>query len=255
MDFVIQKTAGFNCRLHFHVILRLLLVLAVLISVPSMQASAESQPIGIEISYSVRFGDLEIGESVRTVVNGNDGHAYAEHKVSVGALLKFLGEDSYTQNSSFKFVDGTVIPVSFQVTNESGNEIAVAKFDWVNQKIVFGNGNSVDMPKRPVLDWESWYVSLMLTPTEELQNQRTTIVEQNRIKTYDYQAATPGQTQFKGDTVDTVTIKMQDINDGRRSYVVWIYPQLHNIPVRIDKIKQNQQISFVATSFDWVYPE
>ena len=254
MNFVIQMIAGFKNRSHFVITLHLF-ALAVLISVLSMQASAESERIGIEISYSVRFGDVEIGKSVRTVVNGNDGYAYAKHKVSVGPLLKLLGEDSYTQISGFRFVDGAVMPVAFEVTNESGKEIASAKFDWANQKILFGNGNNIDMPELTVLDWESWYVSLILTPTERLQNQRATIVEQNRIKTYEYQSAIPRQTQFKGDTVDTVTIKMQDVNDGRRSYVVWIYPQLNNIPVRIDKIKKNQQISFVATSFDWVYSE
>ena len=231
------------------------LVLAIVIVSPSMQVAAEPQPIGVEIRYSVLYGTSEIGKSVRAVVRGNDGLVGAKHIVRVGPLLKLMGEDSYTQISAFRFVDGVIRPIAFEVTDESGNKKASAKFDWNDQKIRFANGGSVEIPEHSVLDWESWYVSLILIPAQNLANRRVSIVEQNRIKVYEYQQPTSQQIQYKGETVDAVKIKMQDVNDGRRSYVVWIYPQLHNIPIRIDKVKKNQKISFVATSFDWVYPE
>ncbi len=219
------------------------------------QSWAETQPIGIEVRYSIVYGDLEIGKSVRTVVNGNDGSAYAEHHVKVSGLLRLLGEDSYTQRSAFQFRGSEVIPIAFKVTNESNNEIANGEFNWDDQTVVLGNGTVVDMPGHQILDWESWYVAMIIAHTEYLENQRVTIVEQERLRTYVYQDARPDQLEFRGEAVDTIRIKMQDVNDGRRSYVVWISPQLHNIPVRIDKVKKSQRISFVAKSFDWVYSE
>ncbi len=216
---------------------------------------AESQPIGIEVRYSIVYGDLEIGKSFRTVVNGNDGFGYAEHRVQVSGLLRLLGEDSYTQRSAFQFRGSEVIPITFKVTNESNSEIANGDFNWDDQTVVLGNGTVIDMPEHRILDWESWYVAMIIARTEHLENQRVTIVEQERLRTYVYQDAQPDQLEFRGEAVDTIRIKMQDVNDGRRSYVVWISPHLHNIPVRIDKVKKTQRISFVAKSFDWVYPE
>ncbi len=227
----------------------------ILVAVSFNQLWAESKPIGIEVRYSVVYGDLEIGKSVRTVVNGNDGFAYAVHSLQVSGLLRLLGEESYTQRSAFRFQGNKVMPIAFKVTNESNNEIANGEFNWDIQTVTLGNGNIIDMPEHEILDWESWYVAMIIARTEDLEKQRVTIVEQERLRTYDYQGAQPDQLEFRGEAVNTIRIKMQDVNDGRRSYVVWISPQLHNIPVRIDKVKKGQRVSFVAKSFDWVYPE
>ena len=48
---------------------------------------------------------------------------------------------------------------------------------------------------------------------------------------------------------------MQDVDSKTRKYVVWVYPELHNVPIRIDKIKKGQVVSFIATLFEFVYPE
>lgn len=232
-----------------------LTALLVLIAIAFDQSWADSQQIGIEVRYSVIYGDLQIGKSVRTVVNGNDGYAYAEHRVQVSGLLRLLGEESFTQRSILRFDGNEVFPVSFKVTNDSGNVVADAQFNWEEQTVVLGNGNIIEMPEHRILDWESWYVAMITSRTEDLESQRVTIVEQDKLRTYEYQGAQPDQLEFKGETVDTIRIKMQDVNNNRRSYVFWISPQLHNVPIRIDKVKKSQKISFVAKSFNWVYSE
>ncbi|MDE0309397.1 MAG: DUF3108 domain-containing protein [Acidiferrobacterales bacterium] len=230
-----------------------LIVLSILTAVTLDQPQAETQPIGIKVRFAVLYGDLKIGESIRTVVNGNDGYTYAEHRVQVGGLLRLLGEESYTQESTFQFHGTEVVPIQFKVMDESKNEVANGQFNWDDRTVVFGNGTTIDMPEHRILDWESWYVTMINSQTRDLESQRVTVVENNRVRTYEYQDVQPEQIDFQGETVDTIRIKLQDVNDGRRSYDVWISPQVLNLPLRIDKIKKSQRISFVARSFDWVY--
>lgn len=229
--------------------------LLILIVFPFGLISADTEPVGFQVKYSIYFGDLKIGNSIRTVVNGNDGNIYAEHDVRAGGLLRLLGEDSYIQRSTLQYSGDEVIPIAFKITNESNNEVASAEFDWTNRKVLFGSGKVFDMPDHQTVDWESWYVQLILRRTESLENQYMTVVEQSRLRSYVFQDAVPEQINFRGNTVDAVKITMQDVDSKTRKYVVWVYPEMHNVPIRIDKIRKGQGVSFIATLFEFVYPE
>ena len=255
MNFALQRMIDKNGRCIKECLTARFVTFLILIAFPFGLISAETQPIGFQVKYKIHFGDLKIGNSTRTVVSGNDGNIYAEHVVRVGGLLRMLGEDSYTQKSTFQYSGNEVTPISFNITNDSNHEVASAEFDWTNRKVLFGNGKVFDMPAHQTLDWEAWYVQMVLKQTESLENQYMTIVEQSKLRSYVFQDAAPEQITFRGNTVDTVKITMQDVNRKNRKYVVWVYPELHNIPIRIDKIKKDQGVSFVATSFDIVYPE
>ena len=232
-----------------------LVTLLILVAFPFGLISAETEPVGFQVKYTIYFGDIKIGNSIRTVVNGKDGNIYAEHDVRAGGLLRLLGEDSYTERSTFQYSGNEVIPIAFKITNDSNHEVASAEFDWTDRKVLFGSGKVFDMPEHQTVDWESWYVQLILRRTESLENQYMTVVEQNRLRSYVFQDAVPEQITFRGNAVDTVKITMQDVNRKNRKYVVWVYPELHNIPIRIDKIKKGQGVSFIATLFEFVYPE
>ena len=111
------------------------------------------------------------------------------------------------------------------------------------------------MPDHQVLDWESWFVSLAVSDLDALEGKYVTIAEQSKTRTYQYGAPSSAELKLKGERVDTIKIRMQNTGDHRRSYDVWISPELHNVPIRIDKNKKSQKINFIITSFDWVYPE
>ena len=227
----------------------------ILMLLPYAESTAQSQPIGFQVQYKVYYGDLNIGTSTRKVVGGADGLSYSEHRVKSGKLLEMLGEKSYVQRTTIQVSQSGVKPVEFNVTNWSDVEIARVDFDWDNRKIQFSGGNSAGMPDHQVLDWESWFVSLAVSDLDALEGKYVTIAEQSKTRTYQYGAPSSAELKLKGERVDTIKIRMQNTGDHRRSYDVWISPELHNVPIRIDKNKKSQKINFIITSFDWVYPE
>ena len=233
----------------------LLFAALVLILLPYAESIAQSQPIGFQVQYKVYYGDLHIGTSTRKIVSGADGLSYAEHRVKSGKLLEMLGERSFVQRTTIQVSQTGVNPVEFNVSNWSDVEIARVDFDWDNRKIQFSGGNSADMPDHQVLDWESWFVSLAVSDIGALEGKYVTIAEQNKTRTYQYGAPSSAELELKGERVDTIKIKMQNTGDHRRSYDVWISPELHNVPIRIDKNKKSQKINFIIASFDWIYPE
>ncbi len=230
-------------------------VIAFVFSALTSLASAESDPIGFKVRYGVFYGDLEIGSSKRRIVQGAEGNTESEHQFQARGILKLLGEKSYTQNSVLQIVGTEVVPMGYEVLGESDQILFDASFDWTNREVTLTDGRRVGLPSHPVFDLESWYVSLMVGQPDRLEDQTITIIERDKRRTYMYKTIEAQQIDVKGETVDAVHFRLQDVKDERRRYEVWVTPGFHNLPVRIDKIRKNQTVSFKMKAFEWVYPQ
>ena len=233
---------------------KLMLYVTALILIPftaKIADAAQSGIHGFQAEYSIQYGDAVLGKASRTVSNEGDGISVSTFNVVPGSLLVLFGESSYKQRSFFKVSESRATSIAFEITNSKNKGSDSAKFDWSAGKIELGNGKSLKMPEGEVYDFESWHASLMIADPQELDGQIISIVERNKLRTYLYESAQPEVLDIQGYPVNSVRVKLQDVDNWERGYTVWVVTEYRNIPFRIEKRKKGKTLRFELQALKW----
>ena len=213
--------------------------------------AAQSGIHGFQAEYSIQYGDSVLGKASRTVSNEGDGIFVSTFDVVPGQLLVLFGESAYRQQSVFKVRESRATSIAFEITNNKNKGSDSAKFDWSAGKIELGNGKRLQMPEGEVYDFESWHASLMIADPQELDGQIISIVERDKLRTYLYESAQPEVLDIQGYPVNSVRVKLQDVDNWERGYTVWVVTAYRNIPVRIEKHKKGRTLKFELQALNW----
>ena len=233
---------------------KLMLYVTALILIPftaKIADAAQSGIHGFQAEYSIQYGDAVVGIASRTVSNENDGASVSTFDVVPGQLLVLFGESAYRQQSVFIVRESRATSVAFEIKGKKNKDSYSAKFYWIAGEIELGNGKSLKIPEGDVYDIESWHASLMLADPQELEGQIISIVERDRLRTYLYESAQPEVLDIQGYSVNSVRVKLQDVDNWERGYTVWVVTEYRNIPFRIEKRKKGQTLRFELQALKW----
>ncbi len=227
-----------------------------------VQSSATAQqfdPPQFDVSYAVIFDGIDAGMSRRSFRKDASGVVSVAHVLEVNSLLQMLGADPLRHIMAASILpDGRVMPQRFFYSDESeGKGLSEAIFDWESRQLIVEGGkyanSRVELPQADeVLDWESWYLSLLLRPVQSFAGQKVAIAEIDGIKKYTYGKVTAETLNTAVGAFEVHKLSMTRDDRKNRGFTVWLAPELANLPVKIQRKRKDRVSELNITQVDWI---
>lgn len=213
-------------------------------------AAHASETNGYKATYIVDLDGFMLGVSERTVEAGDNFIVTSTHVLEPQGLAELLGETRYTDVSRMDLSDNRIRTMSSRRDAKSSSDSYSAQFDWDGRIIRFSSGNEISMPQQNVYDFESWFMLLMLYPDElQVGNVLSILERENRLRSYEVVKNDTDSIDFKGQMIDTLRIRLRDIQDSDRGFTAWIVPQYYNLVLELVKQKGSTELRFTMESF------
>ena len=205
--------------------------------------ASDSQTIEYRAIYKIELRGLEIGTGIRKVSNQDDGILEITHVINPNNLAALLGERPLKQVTRVFQKESSFIPLSYQVL-EDENILTSVRFDWNRNYLIYENKDNLSIPDNPIFDFESWVLFISSEPSQDRRYQIVSLVGPKRVKTFQYLPLEKERISVTGESVETWKIKIAEINNEQRGYIVWIAPSLKNVPVKLSKFKGKSALNF-----------
>jgi hypothetical protein len=222
--------------------LRTLAFLSLLI--PALASAADTLSARSD-RYQVQWGSISLGEgTIRLTPLGGDCYRYESITDPVSLVRWTYGAPRET--SEFCLVGGQVRAQRFAFQNDKRSKDSFSlEFDWKNSVVrVLANGELSQRPiEGPVYDrfvireaarlWAKQHAGDTGKPEASF-----TMVEDDRIRTYRF--AITGR-----ETVDVPagrfeTLRVERVDNPRKSYRYWLAPSRDYLPVKIEHLKDGK---------------
>lgn len=208
-----------------------------------------SLPAPLELTYTLRYGALEVGRVVKTLKRTATG-TYEFHSRSkpLGAAKMFTSVQ-WLEEGEFEIHQGQVRPLSFleyRVGADKPHRHS-ARFDWKAQKIIYANGVSLALPPN-TQDQGSLLFAFMLHPPTAGGEQIIHVSTGKKLGVYRYTYAGSETLKTALGTLKTTRIKRPASGQDDESFRIWLAPERNNVPVRITTQKRGQETSLELES-------
>lgn len=214
-----------------------------LLSFTQHSIATDSKTIEYRAVYKIELRGLEIGTGIRKVSKQDDGILEITHAINPNNIAALLGERPQKQVTRIFQKDSSFIPHSYQVL-EDENILTSVRFDWDRNYLIYENKENISIPNNPIFDFESWILFISSEPSQDRRDQIVSLVEPNRVKTFQYSPLEKELISITGESVETWKIKIAEIDNEQRGFIVWIAASLENVPVKLSKFKGESVLSF-----------
>jgi len=211
------------------------LVLLLLAAVPAVQAD----PIDLKpfrANYIAEWKGMTAASStVELQKAGDDTYTYSSVNSARG-VFRMAFPDALTQISTFRIVDGRVLPLTFRGTDEKERPINLT-FDWQKKRVTgVAKERDVDLE---LPDGAQDAMSLQIASLRNLAsgNLKGTVwmIDATKLKEYELHLEGNARISTELGELDTViyTSKRHDSGNYTRT---WVAPALGYLPVRAERI-------------------
>jgi hypothetical protein len=201
--------------------------------------AAHADPIDLKpfrASYVAEWKGMSAASStVELLRSGADTYTYSSVNSARG-LFRMAFPDALTQISTFKIVDGRVLPQTFRGTDEKERPIDL-NFDWQKKRVSgVAKGRDVDLE---LPDGAQDAMSLQIASLRNLAsgNLKGTVwmIDATKLKEYELHLEGNARIETALGELDTViyTSKRQNSESFTRT---WVAPALGYLPVRAERI-------------------
>lgn len=201
-------------------------------------------PATLELSYSLRYGGLDVGRVVKTLKRtAEGGYEYRSHSRPLGAAKMFTSVQWF-EEGEFEIHQGRVRPLSFleyRVGADKPHRHS-AFFDWKAQKINYAHGVNLALPTN-TQDQGSLLFAFMLHPPTAGGEQIIHVSSGKKLRVYRYVFAGKDTLKTALGTLKTIRIERPATNQEDESFQIWLATERNNIPVRITTQKRGQETS------------
>ena len=203
----------------------------------------------LELTYTLRYGGLEVGRVVKTLKRSATGtHELRSHSKPLGAAKMFTSVQWY-EEGEFEIVQDRVRPLSFleyRVGADKPHRHS-ARFDWKAQKINYAHGASLALPP-DTQDQGSLLFAFMLHPPAAGREQTIHVSSGKKLRVYRYKHAGSETLKTALGTLKTTRIERLTSGPDNESFRIWLAPERANIPVRITTQKRGQETTLELES-------
>jgi hypothetical protein len=181
---------------------------------------------------------------------GGDTYTYASSNSARG-LFRMAFPDALTQTSTFKLVDGRVVPLSFRGTDEKERPIDL-KFDWANKRVTGAAKDRVvdlELPEGTQDAMSLQIASMRNLATGKLQGS-VWMIDANKLKEYELRLEGNARIETELGELDTVVYVSQRKNTDRYTKT-WVAPVLGYLPVKAESVRGKKvEVTLRIQSFD-----
>lgn len=221
--------------------MRLLERVCLLIALGSGLAHAD--PVDLKpfrASYTIEWKGLTAGSSTfefRQV--GPDTYSYSSTNVARG-MFRLAFSDTITQTSTFRIVDGRVVPMTFRGSDEKERPTDLT-FDWQRKRVTgTAKGHAVDLelPDGAQDPMSLQIASLRSLATSNLQG-AVHLVDSDKLKDYELRLEGNARIDTELGTLDTVIYTSRNAT-GDRVTRTWVAPALGYLPVKAERVRDRK---------------
>ena len=171
--------------------------------------------------------------------NGNDTYTYESVNKPRG-LFRMALPDSLLQASTFRIVDGRVVPISFRGSDEKERPIEL-KFDWNTRRVTGqAKGHAVDLELH---EGSQDPMSLQVASLRALASgnlvDRVWLVDSDKVKDYELRREGTAQVETALGKLDTVIYTSKRANSDTLTRT-WVAPALGYLPVKAERVKNGK---------------
>lgn len=203
-----------------------------------------SLPAPLELTYTLRYGGLEVGRMVKTLKRTATGsYEFRSHSKPLGAAKMFTSVEWF-EEGEFEIHQGRVRPLSFleyRVGADKPHRHS-ARFDWKAQKINYAHGVSLALPPN-TQDQGSLLFAFMLHPPTAGSEQTIQVSSGKKLRVYQYKHAGNETLKTGLGTLKTIRIERPASGQDEETFRIWLAPERNNVPVRITTQKRGQETS------------
>lgn len=226
-----------------------LFLLSIATGVTAGPVTPASLPASLELTYTLRYGGLEVGQVIKTLKRTATGsYEFRSHSKPLGAAKMFTSVEWF-EEGEFELHQGRVRPLSFleyRVGADKPHRHA-ARFDWKAQKINYAHGASLALPTN-TQDQGSLLFAFMLHPPTPGGEQSIHVSSGKKLRVYRYAHAGSETVNTVLGTLKTMRIKRPASDQKDESFDIWLAPERNNLPVRITTQKRGQETSLELES-------
>jgi hypothetical protein len=207
-------------------------------------ALASADPIDLkpfQATYTAQWKGMSAATSVLELRrSANDTYTYSTVNTPRG-LFRMALPDSLTQASTFKLVDGRVVPLNFRGSDEKERPIDLT-FDW-DRKRVTGKTRDHDVDIEIPVDAQDpmslQIASVRTLASGKLQEKVSLVDGDGKLKEYEVRREGTAQVETALGTLDTVIYTSKRAG-GDRLTRTWVAPALGYLPVKAERIRNNR---------------
>jgi len=204
---------------------------------------ASADPVDLKpfrATYTIEWKGITAGNSTFELKQaGADSYTYSSVNVARG-VFKLAFSDSITQVSTFRVLDGRVIPMTFRGSDEKERPTDLV-FDWQRKRVTgTAKGHAVDLelPETAQDPMSLQIASLRGLATSNLQT-TVHLVDSDKVKDYEMHLEGNAQIETALGKLDTVVYTSKN-SSGDRITRTWVAPALGYLPVKAERIRSDK---------------
>jgi hypothetical protein len=200
---------------------------------------AQADPMDLKpfrATYNISWKGMTAGTSTLELKRDGSDYSYSSVNVPRG-MFRVALPDSISHATTFRIVDGRVIPQSYRGADEKERPIDLA-FDWTRKRVTgVAKGQNVDLELQ---EGTQDPLSLQIASVRNLASgnlqDTVSLVDSDKIKEYELRREGTAQIQTGLGTLDTVIYTSKRAG-GDRVTRTWVAPALGYLPVKAERIR------------------
>jgi Protein of unknown function (DUF3108) len=204
---------------------------------------AHADPVDLKpfrATYGATWKGLSAASATLELRNaGPDTYIYESVNKPRG-MFRMALPDSLLQSSTFKLIDGRIIPQSFRGSDEKERPVEL-KFDWVHKRVTgVAKGQDVDLELHEgALDPMALQISSLRALAAGNVEGTISVVDSDKIKEYQVRREGNAQLETALGTLDTIVFTSQRSGSDRLTRT-WVAPALGYLPVKAERLRKNK---------------
>jgi hypothetical protein len=203
-------------------------------------AVAQADPVDLKpykASYTLEWKGITAGNSTLELkALGGDRYSFGASAAARG-IFRMAFSDSVTQISTFRVVDGKVIPQAFNGMDDKERPTDLA-FDWTRRRVTgTAKGHAVDLElPEGAQDPMSLQVATLRALASGTLQSRVWLIDTDKLKEYELQREGTERIETALGAVDTIVYTSQRAA-GDRVTRTWVAPSLGYLPVKAQRVR------------------
>jgi hypothetical protein len=188
-------------------------------------------------TYTVDWKGMTAGTSVLELKrSGADDFVYNSTNTPRG-MFRMALPDAINQTSTFRVIDGRVVPQNFTGSDEKERPIDL-KFDWTRKRVTgVAKGETVDLEVQPdTQDPMSLQISALRDLAANKLQTSVWMIDGGKLKEYELRREGTARIQTALGEFDTVIYTSKRAG-GDRLTRTWVVPNLGYLPVKAERIR------------------
>lgn len=221
----------------------------------SASAFADDASLSLfEASYSVYRDGTKVGELNRELSKGSDGaYVYRSTSQTTG-LISFFYKLKTIEESRWRVVENKLQTITYnyhRLKKKKARDIKTV-FNWETMQAtnIENNTESIISLENGMLDKLNYQIEIMRTLMQGQDPITYTIVDSNKIKTYNFEFLGNKTIETPLGTFETLKFLIQKPGD-KRKIIIWCSQKHHYLPIVVDTIEKDGVItSAIINTFE-----